>query len=76
MKTVSVGQIQKNFAEVLRHIKAGEEITVIKRGRPVAKLITLGPKEEIEWPDFYDEAIELKGKPIGEVVLEGREERL
>jgi hypothetical protein len=26
----------------------------------------LGPKKEIDWPDFYHEAIELKGKPASE----------
>lgn len=30
---------------------------------------------EIEWPDFYHEAIELKGKPAGEIVIEGRADR-
>ena len=35
----------------------------------------LGPKSEIEWPDFYSEAISLKGKPVSEIVIEGRKDR-
>jgi hypothetical protein len=35
----------------------------------------LGPSKEIDWLDFYEEAIELKGRPAGEIVVEGREER-
>ena len=75
MKTATVGEIQKNFGRILKQIKAGEEIAVTRRGKPVAKITAIGPKEEIDWPDFYREAIELKGKPVGEIVIEGREDR-
>jgi prevent-host-death family protein len=76
MKTATVGEIQKNFSRILKRIKAGEEIAVTRRGKPVAKIIALGPKEEIDWPDFYNEAIELKGKPVSEIVIEGRKDRI
>lgn len=75
MKTATVGEIQKNFSRILNQIKAGEEIAVTRRGKPVAKISAIGPKEKIDWPDFYGEAIELKGKLIGEIVIEGREDR-
>ena len=75
MKTATVGEIQKNFAMILRSIKAGEDITITKRGKPVAKLTGLGPRDEIEWPDFYNEAIDLKGKPVSEIIIEEREDR-
>lgn len=76
MKTATVGEIQKNFGKLLKEINLGEEITIIRRGKPVAKLTVLGPKSDILWPDFYDEAIELKGKPISQLVTESRGERL
>ena len=76
MKTTTVGEIQKNFSRILKQIKAGEEIAVTRRGKPVAKITAIGPKENIDWPDFYSEAIGLKGKPVGEIVIEGREDRL
>lgn len=75
MKTATVGEIQKNFARILKKIQVGEEITIVKRGKPIAKLMGLGPREAIDWPDFYGEAIQLKGKPISEVVIENREDR-
>ena len=75
MKTTTVGEVQKNFSRVLRNIWAGEEIIVTKRGKPVAKIEALGPKAEFDWPDFYDEAIEIKGKSISEMIVEGREDR-
>lgn len=76
MKTATVGHIQKNFAKVLKEIKTGEEITVLRRGKPVAKITALGPKEDIDWPDFYNEAISLKGSPLSQIVLEGRANRI
>jgi prevent-host-death family protein len=75
MKTATVGEIQKNFAKVLRDINIGEEIIVTKRGKPVARITALGPKAEIDWPDFYQESIELGGKPVSEIVLETRKDR-
>jgi len=75
MKTATIGKIQKNFTKLLKNIKAGEEITIINRGKPVAKIIALGQKEQIDWPDFYNEAIEIKGKPASDIIIESREER-
>ena len=75
MKTATMGEIQENFARILNEIRAGEEITIVKRGKPVAKLTGLGPKKEIDWPDFYSEAVQLKGKPVSEVVIESRKDR-
>ena len=76
MKTATVGEIQKNFSRILREIQAGEEIAVTRRGKPVAKITALGPKKEIEWPDFYREALELRGKAVGDIVIEDREDRI
>ena len=75
MKIATVGEIQKNFSEVLKEIKAGEEIIVTKRGEPVAKITAMGPKKNIDWPDFFAEGIEIKGKPLSEIVDEERTDR-
>ena len=76
MKIATVGEVQKNFARVLNSIRNGEEITIIKRGKPVAKLVSLGPKDEIDWPDFLAAAMERKGKPLSDIIIEGRDDRL
>lgn len=75
MKTATVGEIQKNFAAVLKEIKAGEEVIVTRRGEPVARITPIGPKRNIDWPDFFEDAIEIKGKPVSEIVVEEREDR-
>ena len=75
MKTATVGEIQKNFGKILKEIHLGEEITITRRGKPVAKLTFLGPKSDIRWPDFYSEAIDVKGKPTSQLVIDSRGER-
>ena len=75
MKTATVGEVQKNFGKVLRAIHSGEEVTITHRGKPVAKLTALGPIMHIEWPEFYDEAVELHGKPTSKLVTDAREDR-
>ncbi len=75
MKTATVGDVQRNFSRILEELRGGEEITITKRGKPIARLAALGPKRDVEWPDFYDDAIELKGKTLSDLVIEGREER-
>ena len=75
MEIATVGEIQKNFAKVLRGINNGKEITITKRGKPVAKIVALGPKDKIDWPDFYSGAVRLQGKPVSEILIEGRKDR-
>jgi antitoxin (DNA-binding transcriptional repressor) of toxin-antitoxin stability system len=75
VKTATVGEVQKNFSRVLKEIKAGEEIIVTKRGKPVARIRAMGPKNAIDWPDFSGEAIEVKGTPLSDIVIEEREDR-
>lgn len=75
MKTASVGEIQKNFTRVLSDITTGQEILITKRGTPVARIVPLSPQSEIKWPDFYNQAVELQGKSMSQIVIENREER-
>jgi hypothetical protein len=35
----------------------------------------LGAKRDIDWPNFFEECIEIKGKPLSEIVSEDREDR-
>lgn len=52
-----------------------EELIITRNGKPVAKSTALGPKTDIDWPDFYSEALTVKGKAVSEIVLESRGER-
>ena len=76
MKTATVGEIQKNFARVLRRLKSGEKITVTKRGVPVAVIAPFGPRKNIDWPDFYKESYLCKKKPMSDIVIEDRLDKM
>ena len=75
MHTATVGKIQKNFAAVLKEVNAGEEIIITRRGKPVARLTALGPGKNIDWPDFLQDSIPVKGKATSKLVAEEREDR-
>ncbi|MCK5244545.1 MAG: type II toxin-antitoxin system prevent-host-death family antitoxin, partial [Desulfobacterales bacterium] len=47
IKTATVGEIQKNFGRVLSGINNGQEIIITKRGKPIARIVSLAPKSEI-----------------------------
>jgi prevent-host-death family protein len=38
MKTATVSKLKASLSEYLRRVKAGEEVLVTERGRPIAKL--------------------------------------
>jgi len=44
MKTVTVTKLKASLSEVLRQVKAGEEVLVSERGRPIARLMPAGAR--------------------------------
>lgn len=45
MKTTTVSKLKASLSEYLRQVKAGEEVLVTERGRPIARLApTVGSK--------------------------------
>jgi prevent-host-death family protein len=45
MKTAAVSALKASLSEYLAGVKAGEEIIVTDRGKPIAKLMPLQPGE-------------------------------
>jgi prevent-host-death family protein len=45
MKTVTVSKLKACLSEYLRSVKAGEEVLVTERGRPIAKLTPAASSE-------------------------------
>ncbi len=41
MKTVSAAEANRAFSKLLREASRGEEITILSRGRPVAKITSV-----------------------------------
>jgi len=41
MRIVNVSETRENLADLLRAVEAGEEIIIMRRNRPIAKLVAL-----------------------------------
>ncbi len=41
MKTITAADANRRFSSLLREVSKGEEITILSRGRPVAKIISV-----------------------------------
>ncbi len=47
MRIVNVAVLKNNLSAYLEHVRAGEEVLVKDRERPIAKLVPLEPGEDI-----------------------------
>ena len=81
MPTATVRDLRNDFARVSLWIANGEAVTVTKDGKPFATLAPIrGPKTVPQWPDLAARRRRLfphgvKGKPVSELISEGRGER-
>lgn len=76
MKTVTIRQIHNDFSNVLAWVEQGEEVTVLNRTRPVARICPPlpQPKADFQMPDFAARAKSILGdKMISNAVLKERE---
>ena len=78
MKTATIRQVRHDFSSVLAWVSAGEEVTVLNRTRPVARICPLragAPAKKVSMPDFAGRVQALFGKKIiPNAVLREREE--
>ena len=50
MKTATITEIGHDFLSVLKWVEAGEEVEVVREGKPVAKICP--PARRVEQPDY------------------------
>ena len=58
MQTTSITQLKNSLSAYLRDVKAGEEVLIIDRGRPIARLVPVSSSDSME--EHLDE-MERKG---------------
>ncbi len=80
MKTVTIRQVHNDFSSVLALVAQGEEVTVLNRTRPVARIcppLPEAPPANFKMPDFAARAKAIFGdsKLMTNIILEEREER-
>ena len=54
MKTASVREVQHGLAAILERVERGEEVTVTRRGKPVARIVPPRSPRPVRWPDFAE----------------------
>ncbi|MCL1593640.1 MAG: type II toxin-antitoxin system Phd/YefM family antitoxin [Actinomycetia bacterium] len=45
MKYIALNEARTHFSRLMRRVAAGEEITISRRGTPVARLVPIGPSD-------------------------------
>ncbi len=77
MKTATIRQVHHNFSAILEWVAQGEEVTVLNRTRPVARICPPRPAapKKFKMPDFAARAKAIFGdRVIPNAVLREREE--
>ena len=75
-------ELQHNLAAVLDKVAGGEEISITRRGRVIARLVPArGRRRSVAWPDSAARMKRLacgvpRGAPPSRVIRETRQERI
>jgi prevent-host-death family protein len=75
MKTVSVAEARRTLKTLLDEVSSGEEVSVVRRGREVARLVPPKRKRRRLPPlSSFRASIRVTGEPVGQAVIRGRRE--
>jgi len=82
MKVATVADLRNRFARISQWIENGEKVEIRKRGKIFATISPARKKKKIpvEWPDLMARLKKtfphpVKGKPLSEIISEGRGDR-
>jgi prevent-host-death family protein len=75
MKTAGVRQARQDLTSLLEEVRKGREVTITDRGRPVARLVPVKPRER--FPDLSGLRRRTRpiDPPLSDAILEEREDR-
>ena len=73
LEDVSVNEARRNFKEILDRVMVGEEITISRHGRPIARIVPVNPRRRLPDTTEFLKTIEYTGKPLSQIVVEERE---
>ncbi len=75
MASVSIKQARENFRSLLNRVAAGEEISLLRRGKEVARLSPpKAARQRLPSLDAFRRSISVKGRPLTDEVAGGRRE--
>ena len=74
MAVIGIFEAKERLSELLERVERGEQITITKRGRPVALLVPPEQSAEdlVEWFRRARQGVRLGGLSIRELIDEGR----
>jgi prevent-host-death family protein len=72
---VNVKEARTKISSLLDRTERGEEVVIIRRGKRVARLVSVGDTDK-RLPDLrgFRDSILVKGKGLSAAVIQGREE--
>jgi|SaaInl4_150m_RNA_FD_contig_21_1311690_length_277_multi_2_in_0_out_0_1 prevent-host-death family protein len=75
MISINVREAKTNLSSLLKQVEQGEEIQILRRGKPVAMLAPI-PKDPVSLPPMakFRDQIKIKGIPASETLAKMREE--
>jgi len=76
MITVNIHEAKTHFSRLLSRVEGGEEITIAKAGKPIARIVPLTGKTEKRIPGSAKKRIVISEdflEPLPEYILEGFE---
>jgi len=74
-KSISVRDLKAHWSDVERQIADGEELEVLNRGRPTARIIPPTPRPVVIWDDHLATALDSSGRSAEDTVSADREGR-
>ncbi len=76
MKTVSVAEARRKLRALLEEVSSGHEVSVVRRGREVARLVPPERRARRRLPALgsFRASIRVKGEPMSRDVLRARRE--
>ena len=72
MLEVNVKEARSKLSELLNKVEKGEEITITRRGKKVARLVSIGNKKAFPSLQDFRKTLSVFGKPISEEVIDSR----
>ncbi len=76
MTPVNLKEARRRLSELVKAVESGETVVLTRRGRKVACLTPFESGTSEPFPDLaaFRASIDVKGKPLSEVVIEARQE--
>jgi prevent-host-death family protein len=78
MRTAGVREARQNLSALLDEVKAGHEVVITERGRPVAKLVPPDRPRGKGFPNLaaFRRTLPILDPPASKIIEEDREDRI